>query len=460
MTVLSEPMHKKAPIVLTVSLIGFGMIFPLVFQYTWFDVTDLIRSAVSKGDSGNLILASALTCLLFSVQSIFLFLGVVLYMGSFGFETVLRRVSRFAAMVVLIAFLHWLSFLIHQLPWEPVSTVLAALISLLMVERVLKETGNYLQVSLVSIQVFFAFQWLNVMPALSPYSIGQSDIPISIKIAGLYLQSGTVLDFTGFAFFLPVISSAVITAILFTNYNQSMRIIRENHEKETEIQQMKATIMENRLYQEIYSLVHDLKTPLATVRGLNSLLAVAGNGTKLEEYSEHIENSVVKMNEMISGILYESARQKLKPQELVNYIRAQLPLEDSSINIDINLDENLPEIYVNKIRAARAVLNLLENAIVAPCRHLFKEIRFNVAACDGGIIITIRDNGTGIREEDINRIWEAGFSTRNTSGLGLTFAKQIIENHSGWIEIKSCPGEGTTVNLFLPSAADFSGSSK
>lgn len=457
--VLSEPRYKKTPMITAVSLIGFGMMFPLVFQPAWFNVTAMIRKALGAGDSGHLILASALTCLLFSVQSMFFFLGVILLPDIFDSGSIFRRVNRFMGSFFLILFLHWANSLIHELPWEPVSTVLAAAVSLFLFERVFKDSGNYFQVTLVSVQVFFAFQWLNIMPALSAYHIGQSDLPLSVKIAGLYLQSGSVLNFIGFAFFLPVIFSASITTILFINYYRSMRIIRENHEKESQIQYMKAKVMENRIYQEIYSLVHDLKTPLATVRGLNSLLPMTGNNGKLEEYSEHIENSVVKMNEMISGILYESARQTLKPEELINYIRAQLPLEDESISIDIQLDDDLPELYINKVRTSRAVLNLLENAIVAPCEHRHKKIGLRVAACDGGVLITIRDNGTGIGEDDIGRIWEAGFSTRNTSGLGLPFAKQIIENHNGWIDLKSYPREGTVVTLFLPSAADASVSS-
>jgi signal transduction histidine kinase len=214
---------------------------------------------------------------------------------------------------------------------------------------------------------------------------------------------------------------------------------------------MKAKVMENRIYKEINSLVHDLKTPLVTIRGLNSLLAVSRDQEKLLDYSDRIDNSVSKMNDMISSFLYESSRQKLDPAELISYIRAQLPLEDYSIKIDIKIADNLPIIYVNKIRMARAIINILENAILAPCKQPFKNIIFEVNPVHKGLEIIIKDNGIGISEPDLPRIWEAGFSTNNTSGLGLPFAKQIIENNEGTINLLSRVDYGTVVTIYLPS---------
>ena len=130
---------------------------------------------------------------------------------------------------------------------------------------------------------------------------------------------------------------------------------------------MKAKVLENRIYQEVNSLVHDLKTPLVTIRGLNSLMLFENAGKKRKEYSERIENSVTKMSDMISGFLFENSRQRLKLTELINYVRAQLPLENERIRFSINIEEELPDIYINKIRIARALINILENAIVTMC---------------------------------------------------------------------------------------------
>jgi signal transduction histidine kinase len=154
---------------------------------------------------------------------------------------------------------------------------------------------------------------------------------------------------------------------------------------------------------------------------------------------------------MISCFLYETSRQKLHGADLVNYIRAQLPLDDDSIKIDIKISDELPYIYVNKIRVARAIINILENAIIVPHKNLFKHIIFEVKPVDNGIHIIVQDNGIGIEESDLPLVWEVGYSKNNTSGIGLPFAKQIIEANEGTINIISEPNEGTIVTVFLPS---------
>jgi len=127
------------------------------------------------------------------------------------------------------------------------------------------------------------------------------------------------------------------------------------------------------------------------------------------------------------------------------------PLEDEKIKFQINIADGLPDIYVNKIRIARAIINIFENAINVPCKHQYKMINVDVKPTEKGIYIIVGDNGIGIKKSDIHQIWEVGYSTNNTSGLGLPFAKQIIEDNTGTIEVQSQLDVGTTVKIFLPS---------
>jgi hypothetical protein len=69
------------------------------------------------------------------------------------------------------------------MPWEPVPTILALIITLFIFERLLWERNNFIQISIISIQVFFAFQWLNIMPIFSSYYMGQSDIPAFLEVS-------------------------------------------------------------------------------------------------------------------------------------------------------------------------------------------------------------------------------------------------------------------------------------
>jgi signal transduction histidine kinase len=447
----NEAFQYKTFILGGILLIGFGLVLPYITKDAWFNVIFQIRKGISAGDSGHLILAAASMSFLYAIQSTFLFLGAELVIYYRFLKLKLSKFKILTISLLAVISLHIINSIISDIPWEPVTTIMALIIVLFIFEKLFGETNSFLHIFIVSIQVFFAFQWLNIMPLFSSYQIGQSDIPCSIKIAGQYLQAISVLNFTGFAFFIPFVFSAFITTTLFISYSQNIRIMKENYEKEREIQNMKAKVLENRIYKEVKSLVHDLKTPLVTIRGLNSLLAVSKDQNKLEEYSERIDNSVGKMSEMISSFLYETSKEELKAIDLINYIRAQLPLDDNTIKIDIKIEDNLPLIYVNKIRMARAVINILENAIIVPYIHLYKYIIFEVKPVKSGINIIVEDNGIGIKESELLHIFEVGYSTNNTSGLGLPFAKQIIEDNEGKIDILSKQDAGTVVTIFLPS---------
>lgn len=445
-----ENKHPQIFLICGLLLISIGLFLPIFTQPIWFSTILKIREAINTGDSGHLILASATINSINTIQSTIIFMGTVLVIFNSGIKSRLKPFDIFLLSLILIIFLYWTNSMILEIPWEPVSSILALIIALFLFEKLFGETNSFIQVFIVSIQVFFAFYWLNIMPFFSPYHFGQSDIHYSIKIAGLYLDADAVLNFSGFAFFMPFIISAFITATLFISYSQNISMVRENYEKENEIRNMRAKVLENRVYQEVKSLVHDLKTPLVTIRGLNSLLLSSSGSDKLEEYSDRIENSVTKMSEMISSFLYESSRQRLRAADLISYIRAQLPLEEDKIKFFFNVEENLPDIYVNKIRIARAVINIFENAIIVKCNHPYKQIIVEVKAAERGIFIIVKDNGIGIKEMELQKIWNVGYSTNNTSGLGLPFAKGIIEDNEGTIEIQSQLDIGTTVTIFLP----------
>jgi signal transduction histidine kinase len=217
---------------------------------------------------------------------------------------------------------------------------------------------------------------------------------------------------------------------------------------------IKSKAMENRIYEEINSLAHDLKTPLVTIRGLNSLFALSKNIDKLSEYSERIDGAVEKMSEMISSFLYGSSRQKIKPSDLVRYIQAQIPIEDDKLNVEIKIGDNLPDIYVNKIRVVRALINLVENAILVPSLNEYKLISIEAKKSDGDLSIIVSDNGVGIDPSIMDDIWKIGHSTNNTTGLGLPFAKKIVKENSGSIRIESELSVGTNVIVTFPFIDD------
>jgi len=307
---VSEIKHARLFLTAGFLLICLGLLFPVYTEQVWFNIIIKIRDAINTGDSGHLILGSAKANFLNAIQSTFIFMGIMLVIFHSKLRYCLTAFDKFLVSSIAVIVLHWMDSLIFEISWEPVSTIMALFIILMLFEKLFGETNSFIQVFIVSIQFFFAFNWLNIMPFFSIYLFGQSDIPYSIKITGIYLNAAAVLNFSGFAFFLPFIISAFITATLFIISSKNIRIMRENYEKESEIRNMRAKALENRVYKEVKSLVHDLKTPLVTIRGLNSLILSKSSNVKLKEYSERIESSVTKMSEMISSFLYEDSRLK------------------------------------------------------------------------------------------------------------------------------------------------------
>lgn len=452
--------------ILSLLFLTFGLLFPMIAEEYWFDVVVKIRTSINTGDSGNILLASGYSSILFALQCTMLFIGLNLtkllcyrhIKKSKDIDEVHGEMMKthYGLMVVeLILFMCANAFVsnMYSIPWEYLTTLMAVIFAEILIESD-EEEYSFLKTGVVSIQVFFAFHWLNIMPILSDYGFGISDIPISIKLIAEYLESSSVLNFMGGFFFFPTFAAAVLTSVLFQIHDKNIKMVTENYEKEREIQAIRAKAMENRIYEEINSLAHDLKTPLVTIRGLNSLFALSKDVNKLIEYSGRIEGAVEKMSEMISSFLYGSSRQVLRPADLIRYIQAQIPIEDEKLKVDIKIGEDLPCIYVNKVRVVRALINLVENSIVVPKTGDMKLITIETIKRDNYVKILVSDNGVGIDSDIMDDIWEIGHSTNNTTGLGLPFAKQIVEENEGTIEIESTKWVGTTVTVSFPAMSE------
>jgi signal transduction histidine kinase len=95
---------------------------------------------------------------------------------------------------------------------------------------------------------------------------------------------------------------------------------------------------------------------------------------------------------------------------------------------------------------------LVKNAIQAiPDQQEIKSITVSVSKTQDTVLIAVKDNGIGIKEDDQNRIFEPKFTTKNSGmGLGLSIIKNIIENYKGSIIFETQIGEGTTFIVSLP----------
>ena len=215
-------------------------------------------------------------------------------------------------------------------------------------------------------------------------------------------------------------------------------------------------------------ITHELRNPLSSIN-LNTEMLMES----LAEGATSNENEDVSA--LLDTILAEVDRLRDITEEYLVYARLPTPkLESESLedilqnlvdfhamewtqsNIDVVLelpDEPLPvRADANQVR--QALLNLVRNAVEASPER--SQIRLRAATLgDTEVSVSIRDQGSGISQRDREHIFEPFYTTKSRgTGLGLAMTQQIIEEHSGRLEVESIIGRGTTFTMILPRAQE------
>lgn len=121
----------------------------------------------------------------------------------------------------------------------------------------------------------------------------------------------------------------------------------------------------------------------------------------------------------------------------------------TGIRLEVDAEEDLPRVLVDRRLIQRTIVNLVENALHA--LNGAGRIEVRVSRKDEYVALSVRDNGVGIDPDVRERVFEPYFSTRAAgTGLGLAIARKVIEDHGGTIGLESTPGDGTEVTILLP----------
>ncbi len=214
---------------------------------------------------------------------------------------------------------------------------------------------------------------------------------------------------------------------------------------------------------------HELKTPIGAI----SLLAEAlVSASKEPEQVKRFAKRLSKESERLAGITQEiielsrlQATDALAKAEIVDIDQVVASAVDQNhvaadarrITLASGGDRHA-EVYGNQSLLIVALHNLISNAIqYSPDRS---RVGIGVSDRDGVVEIAVTDQGVGIPEDELDRVFERFFRSdparsRNTggSGLGLAIVKHAIQNHGGDIRVWSQPGNGSTFTVRLPSAA-------
>jgi signal transduction histidine kinase len=230
------------------------------------------------------------------------------------------------------------------------------------------------------------------------------------------------------------------------------------------------------------SIANELNNPLTTILGYADILLTSSNIRNEEDrgYLDLIQSQATRAGQITRSLLDIVSGKAVSrmPQDINVLLEKSIELtrarmSDCDVNLTVNLREDLPPVMVDPVQMESVFVNLINNAINAvtglysdPAGSFnqspgIKEgkpfLRIETKYVEDKIHICFKDSGPGIFEENLSRIFEPFYSTRQKTsqvGLGLWISQGIVKINSGIIEVKSEPGEGAVFIVILPQSSE------
>jgi signal transduction histidine kinase len=236
----------------------------------------------------------------------------------------------------------------------------------------------------------------------------------------------------------------------------------ELHERQKFITKLEANNAE--LERFTYTVSHDLRNPLVTIKGFLGMLnqdIQENNQDRIQKDFKRIAGAADKMDELLSDLLELSRVGRIinPPEEtdLIILVKETLEILDARIrskNVSVRIAPDLPIMYCDRVRLREVFENLIANAVKYTGRQPNPAIEIGVRSTQDEQIIFVQDNGMGIEARYLTRIFtlfEKLDPTIEGTGIGLALVKRIIETHGGRIWAESAGlGKGSTFCFTIP----------
>ncbi|MBQ4544665.1 MAG: HAMP domain-containing protein [Oscillospiraceae bacterium] len=226
--------------------------------------------------------------------------------------------------------------------------------------------------------------------------------------------------------------------------------------------------LENSRREFVANVSHELRTPLTNVKSYTETLAESPDAPDemKKQFFGVILNETDRMTRIVKDLLtlsrLDSAKMDWKNEtfslkkSVENAYRAmEMEARRNGHKLTMSVDASLPSFFGDRERIEQVFINLLSNAVKYTPEG--GRIDFSAENYDSFIKITVKDNGIGIPEKDMPRLFERFYRVDKArsremggTGLGLAIAKEIVEHHGGEIRLESKYGSGTTVSVILP----------
>ena len=292
----------------------------------------------------------------------------------------------------------------------------------------------------------------------SPYQVNMSPKSVFLRhrYIALYFPGDGYYNRLSESKFILLSSVALILIIIGSFYFTISTIFRQK-----KLSEVKNDFINN--------MTHEFKTPISTISLAGEVLSdnsIEKTDETKERYLHIIRNENKRLGGMVENILQaatlDKGELKLKIQEVdlhqvIKDVLQSLALQIQSKQGEASTQLNAQRysIFADKMHIGNIIYNLVDNALKytdAPPR-----IEINTESTKADLVITVKDNGIGIKKEDQKKIFDTFYRVHTGNihnvkgfGLGLSYVKAVVEKHGGHIEVESELGKGSTFIVYLP----------
>lgn len=325
-----------------------------------------------------------------------------------------------------------------------------------------------------SISVFMSIVIIDLLFAKNNYTIFGSIILVTLYyvLYNIYLRKTfsnkkfiniySIINLSFYLFFsIPYLKNReeiiiiISTSIIYFIINKIIAcfIKRENEMLDIYLA-MRDVEKEDHIQTSLFKITHEIKNPLAVVKGYISLFDV-NDPEKSKRYIDIINNEVDRSLELLNDFkdlsrvnvikkemdiidLFDDIKETLVPLFKAKKIKYELKCES---NVTINADYN---------RMKQVLVNLIKNSIEASNKDK-SLITLTTFYSNSSLYIIVKDNGEGMDKDTLEKIFTPFYTTKHYgTGLGVCLSKEIVEAHNGSLSYTSIPNKGTIAKIVLP----------
>jgi len=243
------------------------------------------------------------------------------------------------------------------------------------------------------------------------------------------------------------------------NFNQMARQLRESRQEIERLHRTQISRAEHlaTLGELATGLAHEIRNPLAGIAGVFEIIGRDLPSTSpARAVVKDVRQEIARINHIVTDLL-QTARPhppRVRKSDLNTTVEhavmlGRLQAAGKSMDVVFTNDPTLPEVEHDSDQLHQVVLNLLLNALQATENQ--GKVAVTVKSRSGFAVIEVADNGRGIAPEHLPNIFRPFYTTKGDgTGLGLSLAQRIVEDHHGKIDVASAVGQGTTFTVKLP----------